>query len=645
MVFANPHVLWLLALVPPALIAFFWWSARKRHALVQQFIPARLLPALTVGLAPGRERIALGSLVISSILLILALARPQWGYVWEETRSRGLDIVVAVDVSKSMLAEDIPPNRLTRARLAVLDLVQQARSDRLGLVAFAGTAFLQCPLTIDDAAFRQSLDALDVKTIPEGGTALAEAITTALTAFKTEDNHKVLVMFTDGEDHDSGAVEEASRAAQEGLRIFTVGIGTPEGELLRIRDAKGRADYIRDEAGNVVKSRLNEDLLRQVAGATEGGFYLPLRGARTVETLYEEGLAHLPRTDREERLMKRYHERYHWPLGLAVLLLVFEFLFPTRKPAPSPAGALGLKGRGALPAVLVCAWLTAPVPLAYASSSSALRQYRAGDYDRALQEYERLLQKKSEDPRLHFNAGAAAYRHRAFDQAANHFSEALNTPDLNLQQSAYYNRGNAWFELGEEAPEIAQKSEFWKKSVQDFESALKLNPKDPDAVYNRDVVRKLLEQLQQPPPQQQPDPNQKQDENQDQQADSQPQPSSEDSESQDKEQPSESQDGSEEQKQAAQQDADSQQQESGEQPQPQDQGQAEKPRPAGSARQDGQDEPSNAGQTQAETGPAGKMSPEQARQLLDAQKGQERMLPVPPDQKRTAPRRGPRRDW
>src|SRR6266436_2180847 len=237
--FAHPQVLWLLAVFPPLMLAFFWWSWRKRQQLVTQFIQARLLPALTVGISPVRLKLRLASVVLAVICLILALARPQWGFDWEPAKQRGLDIIVAIDTSKSMLAEDIAPNRLTRAKLAALDLMQQARADRLGLVAFAGSAFLQCPLTFDDGAFRQSVEALDVNIIPQGGTAIAEAINTALAAFKEGDNYKTLVLFTDGEDQDSGALEAAQKASDAGLHIFTVGIGTTEGELLRIRDGKG----------------------------------------------------------------------------------------------------------------------------------------------------------------------------------------------------------------------------------------------------------------------------------------------------------------------------------------------------------------------------------------------------------------------
>src|SRR5437773_2565498 len=328
--FANPQMLWLLAVFPPLMLAFFWWSWRKRRQLVTQFIQARLLPGLTVGISPARLKIRLACLMLAVICLILALARPQWGFDWEQTRQRGLDIIVAIDTSKSMLAEDVLPNRLARAKLAALDLMRLAKSDRLGLIAFAGSAFLQCPLTVDDTASRQSVEALDVNIIPQGGTALAEAIETALTAFKEGDNHKVLVLFTDGEDHDSGALEAAKKAARAGLKVFTVGLGTANGELLRATDEKGGASYIKDEQGNVVKSRLNESLLQQIANAT-GGFYRPSRGANTMTTLYDERLAPLPKSEISERLVRRYHERYQWPLALALAALLAEMFLPERK--------------------------------------------------------------------------------------------------------------------------------------------------------------------------------------------------------------------------------------------------------------------------------------------------------------------------
>ncbi len=499
--FAYGHILWLGLVFPPVLLVFFWWALRERRRLMNQFIQARLLPGLISGVSPTRQKVRFGLVLAAVTLLLIALARPQWGFTWEESKQKGLDIVVAIDTSKSMLAEDIAPNRLARAKLAALDLMQLAKSDRLGLVAFAGGAFLQCPLTIDDNAFRQSVDALDVNIIPQGGTAVAEAITTALTAFKESDNFKVLVLFTDGEDNDENAVPAAEAAAKEGMKIFTIGIGTAEGELLRIKDAKGRTDYIRDEEGNVVKSRLNEALLQQIAGATEGGFYLPLRGAKAIDTLYEKGLAPLPKSEGQEKLVKRMHERYHWPLAGGLLLLLIEILLPERRreaagptptPRPGPVGTLAV--------ALLAGMLLGLPATGRASPKSALKDYNAGNYTNALTEYERLLgeqnkQQKPEDPQLHFNAGAAAYRATNYSAAMQHFTAVCSAPDIRLQARAYYNLGNVHFRLGQQAEDLDKLEEAWKEAIKQYQHSLALDKTDPDAAYNLAFVEAGLKQI------------------------------------------------------------------------------------------------------------------------------------------------------
>ena len=329
--YEHPQICWLLLVFPPVLTVFFWWVLRSRQRLLAQFIPVRLRSQLTVGVSLARKKWRFAFLILAVELSISALARPQHGFDLEAVEQRGLDLVVAVDTSKSMLATDIAPNRLERAKLAALELMQKAGTDRMGLVAFAGDAFLECPMTFDNTAFQQSVQALDGNSIPQGGTALAPAIDTALTAFKEKDQYKMLVLFTDGEDNDSeaGALEAAQNAARAGLKIFTIGIGTAAGDLLRVTDANGNSDYVHDEQGNVVKSHLNEALLQQIAGAT-GGFYLPLRGADTMDTLFERGLAPLPKTEGRERLVRRYHEQFQWPLGAAILLLLAEIFLPER---------------------------------------------------------------------------------------------------------------------------------------------------------------------------------------------------------------------------------------------------------------------------------------------------------------------------
>jgi Ca-activated chloride channel homolog len=655
--FGSPQILWLLLVLPPAVVAFMWWSWRQRAVLMTQFIQARLLAGLLSGLSVRRQKLRQGALVLAVAFALLALARPQWGVDWQQVKQRGIDIVVAIDTSKSMLAQDIAPNRLTRAKLAALELMQTAKADRLGLVAFAGSAFLQCPLTIDDTAFRQSVEALDVNAIPQGGTAIAEAIQTTLSAFKEGDNHKVLVLITDGEDHDSGAVEAAQKAAESGLKIYTIGVGTTDGELLKIKDAQGHDDYVRDENGNVVKSHLNEQLLREIAGASEGGFYLPLRGAKTIDSLYEQGLSKLPKSEHQEKLVRQYHERYQWPLSAALALLIFEMLLPERKRERRSAPTAPVDKKPQLATATALALLLLLPAVAWSSPSSALREYKSGKYDEALKDYQRLLERNQDDPRLHFNAGTSAYRSHKFDEAAKQFDKALSSPDLSLQQSAYYNRGNTWYWLGEGSPDPKERSEAWEKSLKDFGASMKLNPQDTDAKFNHEFVKRKLEELKQQQQQQsqqnksdknnqeqkqQQQQNQqnesKQDQNQQQQQQQQAQQNQSDQKqdsAQENQQPQ--QQNKEQEQQASDQ---SQQQQQQQQPQHSPEQQQTNQTAAAQQKQDQQDKEREAPNAYA----AGQMTPEQARQLLDAEKGEEKMLPIKPEGKPFEPNK-PLKDW
>jgi len=490
--FEHSNLLWLLLVVPPVLVVFFWWALRVRQKLLAQFIQARLLSSLTVGVSPTRQKIRIALVILAAVFLIITIARPQHGYDLEEVQQNGLDIVVAVDTSKSMLATDIVPNRLTRAKLATLELMQKASADRMGLVAFAGDAFLECPLTIDNTAFLQSVQALDVNSIPQGGTAIAGAINTALTAFKEKTRHKVLVLFTDGEDNDSeaGALEAAQNAAKEGLKIFTIGIGSAEGTLVTVVGADGNTDYVRDEKGQVVKSKLNEALLQQIATAA-GGFYLPLRGANTMDTLYERGLAPLPKSENKEKLVRRYHEQFHWPLAAAILLLLTEMFLPERKREKKPATLLAKTGVTVVAALVVC---VLPNSL-FASPAAALHDYQSGNFTNAMQEYGRLAQVYTNDLRLVFNAGDAAYRATNFDAAQNFFQQVTLSPDLKLQEQAYYNLGNVQFQKAKQAKDLDGLEQGFDAAAKIYERAVMLNTNDADAVFNFRFAQGAAEQV------------------------------------------------------------------------------------------------------------------------------------------------------
>lgn len=491
--FEHPHLLWLLLVIPPALALFFWWSERVKEKLLTQFVEPRLLPQLTSGLSPARRKWKYSLLVAAVALLVITMARPQRGFDLEEVRQNGLDIVVAVDTSKSMLATDVAPNRLTRAKLAALELMQTAKADRLGLVAFAGDAFLSCPLTIDESAFQQSVQALDVHSISHGGTAISAAIDTALSTFKEKGNHRALVLFTDGEDTDEGAMAAAERAEKEGLKIFTVGIGSAEGTLVTIADANGNSDYVRDEKGQVVKSKLNEKLLQNVATMT-GGFYLPLRGADTINTLYERGLAPLPKSEGKEKLVRRYHEQFHWPLAAALLLLIIEFLLPERKSRKSKVQSL--KPKVAAVALLGICFMALPIG-SQASPSDALRLYKSGQFTNALTEYTKLAAVKTNDLRLVFNAGTAAYRGTNYDLAQSLFQQVTLAPDLKLQQQAFYNLGNVQFQKAKQSKDLDGLEQGFDAAAKIYERAVILNTNDVDAVFNLNFAKNSAEQIRQ----------------------------------------------------------------------------------------------------------------------------------------------------
>ncbi|MEI8011450.1 MAG: VWA domain-containing protein [Candidatus Omnitrophota bacterium] len=238
-----------------------------------------------------------------------------------------------MDTSKSMLTADVKPNRLQRAKFAVKDLLKKLHGDRAGLIAFSGNAFLTCPLTTDYAGFLLSLDDLNVQTIPRGGTNIASAIEEALKGYSdVPAQYKVVVILTDGESVEGDPLFWAKKAADKKIRIYTVGIGTRDGELIRIEDQDGSGAFLKDSSGNFVKSSLNENLLKEIA-VTTGGAYVRAGGVELgLDYIYDNYLSHLEKRDIESRMEQCYDERFQWPLGLALIFLSIEFILSTRRP-------------------------------------------------------------------------------------------------------------------------------------------------------------------------------------------------------------------------------------------------------------------------------------------------------------------------
>ena len=329
--FVSIEILFGLLLVP-AVGAFFWGTRQARKRALAQLGDLALVQKLSATLS-RRGRAAKSIVVLAAVaFLVLALARPQFGTRVETVRSEGQDVIVALDVSRSMLAEDVAPNRLERARLEIMRILQRLDGDRIGLVAFAGNAFVQSPLTVDYGAAALFLNAMDPDLIPIQGTNLGEALTVALDAFEegTRDG-RVLIVVTDGEDHEGEIDGALERALDEGVQIHSVGIGSLEGVPIPEFDASGvRSGFIRDESGAVVTTRLDESTLELVAQATGGRYFPALGPGANLDPLVEEITGGEGR-ELEAREITQFDEQFQIFLGLALVLLLAEGLIPERR--------------------------------------------------------------------------------------------------------------------------------------------------------------------------------------------------------------------------------------------------------------------------------------------------------------------------
>ncbi len=436
--FHSPFWLYITPLILIGLALLFAYASRQRNKQIAGFASERLLIQLLPTFSPQRHKAKQILVFLGLTSLLLTMARPQFGYEWRETQSRGIDIIFAFDVSRSMLAEDIRPNRLQRAKLDMLDFIGKLEGDRIGLVAFAGDAFLMCPLTLDYNAFRQSLMAADTHTISMGGTDIARAIHESEAAFGKNNNHKIIVLISDGEDLGEEGIRRARQAADNGVIIYTVGVGNPEGSLIPIAGPRGTHEYLRDAGGEPVHSRLDEVTLQAIAEVTNG-FYVPLGSTgRGLEQVYEAGLKSIPRHELSSKLEQAPLERFQIPLAAALIFLAIEPLFGTRKRLGKPKTGrperiVRNRNRKQTQQTLV----SLAGAMAFILLLSPARTEAATPSPR--------------DARQHYNQGVQHYLDDDFESAEKSFSQALDSTNLRLTADAFYNLGNTHFQLGKAA--------------------------------------------------------------------------------------------------------------------------------------------------------------------------------------------------
>jgi Ca-activated chloride channel homolog len=558
MSFARPDLLPFVVLVPLLLAGAVWMYARRRRRIAQAFSDAHLLERLGGASLLRFPRARLLLVTAAGAALAFAAAGPRWGLTEAEGRALSLNIVLAVDISRSMLAEDVEPNRLERARLFGRRLLRELPGDRFGLVVFAGRAYVLAPLTTDHSAIELYLDALDPNMVSQGGSALSAAITQATDLVRSTQasGDRVVVLLSDGEAlEEPDAVRAAvERAARAGVRVVTVGIGTPQGANIPLRDdVTGVVTGLRrDEYGAVVVTRLDEEAMRTMASRT-GGSYVRLGDAAALSRVVSE-LRGMQRAEGAAARRVEPRERFALFAGLGVLLLALDAVlaaagaarasgqahgaqaFPVGGAAaslpsggaaagPAPGGASAARPPGGpaarrrmRTAVLLLVVLAA-TGFGIGDLERGNRLYRAGRYEEAAAVYERIVADGTAAPQVHYNLGTALLALGRFDDAQRHFESALQGVEPELRQRTFYNLGNRFLEEGRAEGDVQREGALLDAAIEAYRSALRMAPHDVEAKWNLELAlreREENEQRQQSMPQQ-PDPQSGEDDDEEQQ--------------------------------------------------------------------------------------------------------------------------------
>lgn len=510
LIFEHPQILWWLLTVPVAAAVWTVLQIRRRR-LLRLMMHERHAETLSPDRSTAKSVIKFLHVAAAASLLILALANPQVGTRLEEIKRQGIDLFVALDVSLSMKAEDIRPNRLDKAKRDVSSLLQRLAGDRVGLIVFAGDAYIQFPLTADYSAADLFLSAVDVDAVPRPGTMIGSAIELALRSFPSDvPTQKAIVVVSDGENTEGDVMGAVEQAVKAGVRVFTIGMGTLEGGPIPIFGAGGRRlDYKRDAAGSIVLTRLDESMLQQIAVATGGTYRRATSGGSEVDDVYNS-LSALEKTEFGAKQVTGYESVYRYPLALALVLLLVEFLLSERKGV-----LIGRLRKMLVTAAVVAGWMLLPAePLPAQTVHGHVRdgnsRYRSGQYADAEADYKKAQEKDPLSPVPVFNLGNAQYKQDRFDEAIRSYGNfAARAQRPSSVARALHNAGNALF-----------RSDKLRESIEAYKQALRLKPNDEETRYNLQLALERLENQQEQNQQQQQD-QQDQQRQQDQQQDQQ----------------------------------------------------------------------------------------------------------------------------
>ena len=486
MQFAEPQNLWTLFVLLPMIGVYVgWW--RWKNRLLEQLGDRPLLSAMAASQSARRQIARSVFVLLGTALLCIAYAQPQWGQTHRPIKRTGVDIVFALDLSSSMSAKDVAPNRLEAAKNEIETTLEVLRGDRVGLVVFTAISFVQAPLTTDYGAIRFYLDRLESGQMPLGGTSLGRAVTDAvglLTGKRLQNNeesdiemrrakNQVIVLITDGEDHESDPDQAAQLAAGSDIKIVTVGFGSTEGQKIPIYRPDGTlSGYKRDRDGNLVHTVLDEKTLEEMAEAT-GGLYVPYEGEHSVANALVDYINALEKSEIETMLKERYTERYQFFAFPGLILLIIALILGERRPR---------RKLGALAMVSLVAFSQLGCERMFESTVSdvdyGIRRLEDGQYTEALAAFREAEKRFADRPELRYDIGRALLGMERWDEATTEFARALETDDLVLRFDALYNLGMA--HAG---------AQNWRQSWQAFQDALMIEHRNPDAIDKDRILR------------------------------------------------------------------------------------------------------------------------------------------------------------
>ena len=476
MQFFKPEYFFYLWIVPAVFVFYFLSQQFMKKRLARLVPDETLLVKMIEGYRKHEWRLRATLMTLAMLCFILALARPQWGDEKRSAQRKGSDIIFLVDTSLSMLAEDVKPNRIGKAKFEIEAFIRNLRGDRVGMVTFSGSGFLQTPLTLDHAAFLLFLDAVQVGFIPDPGTSLLQAIQLAIRAFPQKElKYKALILFSDGEDHE-GSIEQAIEAAKKAeVRIYTIGLGTKEGDPIPLKNEKGeRSGFKKTRGGQMVITRLNQPLLERLAKET-GGIYLPATpGEKEVEVILKH-LRSWGEQQFEEKVIVEKEDQYQGFLLLGFLFIILEMLIRRRD---SKIAAL---------MVLASFFLfTGFFETSQDTVKKGNTHFTNKRYQSAIEAYRKVQVKKPDAPEVLYDLGTALYKVDSFQESAENLNTvtAEKTLDPKLKAQALYNYGNAQYRLGN-----------FEKAIDAYKKSLELDPKDADAKYNLEFLQKQKNQF------------------------------------------------------------------------------------------------------------------------------------------------------